>query len=68
MTSPFIHIFIGAFVPILWAYRHHFYIEDDDDEHATLDCGVEVKFEQSNHVSHHDKNVIEGKLGYIGKI
>ena len=34
----------------------------------TQDCGVEVKFDQSSCSSHHDENLIEGKLGYVEKI
>jgi hypothetical protein len=51
----------------MWAYGHHFHTEDVDDGHVTLDYGVEVEFNQSSHASHHDQNLIEGKLGYIGK-
>jgi len=50
----------------MWAYGHHFHVEDADDGHLTQDCGVEVKFDQSSHVSHCDQNLIERKLGYIG--
>jgi hypothetical protein len=52
----------------MWAYIHHFHIEDVDDGNMTQDCRVEVKFNQSSHSSHIDKNLIKGKLGYIGKI
>jgi hypothetical protein len=52
----------------MWAYGHHFHTEYVDDGHITQDCGVEVEFDQSSHASHHDQNLIEGKLGYIGKI
>ena len=34
----------------------------------TQDCGVEVDFDQSSCSSHCDENLIEGKLGYVGKI
>ena len=52
----------------MWAYEHHFCTEDADDGHTTKDCGVEVEFDQSSCFSHRDENLIEGKLGYIGKI
>jgi hypothetical protein len=52
----------------MWAYGHHFHTKYVDDGHITQDCGVEVQFDQSSHASHHDQNLIEGKLGYIGKI
>ena len=52
----------------MWAYKHHFHTEDVDDGHVTQDCGVEVEFDQSSRSSHYDKNLIEGKLGYVGKI
>jgi hypothetical protein len=52
----------------MWAYGHHFHTEYVDDGHITQDCGVEVEFDQSSHASHRDQNLIEGKLGYIGKI
>ena len=51
----------------MWAYGHNFLIENADDGHMTQDCGVEVKFDESSHSSHHDENLLEGKLGYIGK-
>lgn len=34
----------------------------------TQDCGVEAEFKQSTCFSHHDENLVEGKLGYAGKI
>jgi hypothetical protein len=53
----------------MWAYGHHFFTEYVDEGHITQDCGVEVvDFDQSSHASHCDENVIDGKLGYIGKI
>ena len=52
----------------MWACRHHFRTKDVDDGHMTQDFGVEVKFDQSIHSSHHDENLMEGKLGYIRKI
>ena len=52
----------------MWAYEHHFRIEDVDDGHLTQDIGVEVKLDQSGHSSNRDENLLEGKLGYIGKI
>ena len=47
------------------AYGHHFCIEDTDDGHLTQDCGVEAEFDQFSCSSHHDQNLIEGKLGYV---
>jgi hypothetical protein len=47
---------------------HHFRIEDVDDGHLKQDCGIEAEFDQSGHASHPDENLIEGKLGYVGKI
>jgi hypothetical protein len=52
----------------MWEYGYHFQIEDVDDENATLDYGVEIEFNQYSHASHHDQNLIEGMLGYIGNI
>ena len=52
----------------MWAYIHHFCTEDANDGHMTQDCGVEVEFDQSSHSSHCDENLVEGKLGYVGKI
>jgi hypothetical protein len=52
----------------MWEYEHHFRIDDVDDGHTTQDFGVEVEFDQSSRVSHHDQNLKRGKLGYIGKI
>ena len=54
--------------PSMWAYGHNFHIDDSDDIHLTQDCGMEVKFDQSSRVNHRDRNLIEGKLGYVGKI
>jgi hypothetical protein len=50
------------------AYRDRVFTENDDDEYATLDYGVEVEFDQYSCVSHHDWNLIEGKLGYVKSI
>ena len=49
----------------MWAYGHHFHIEDIDDGRMTQDCGVEVEFEQSSCASHRNQNTIQGKLGYV---
>ena len=49
-------------------YKHNFCTKDANDGHLTQDCGVEVKFDQSSHFSHHDENLIEGKLCYVGNI
>ena len=52
----------------MWVYGHHFRTEYVDDGHITQDCGVEFTFNQSSRASHRDQSLIEGKLGYIGKI
>ena len=52
----------------MWAYGYHFCIADADDGHVTQDYGVEVKFDQSSHASHLDRNLIEGMLGYVENI
>ena len=49
----------------MWAYKHHFRTEDVDDGNLPRDCAVEVEFDQSRHSSHHDENIIEGKLGEV---
>ena len=36
--------------------------------YMTHDYGVEVEFDQSSCVSHCDENIIERKLGHVGKI
>ena len=54
--------------PPMWAYGHHFHTKDVDDGHVTQDYGVEVEFDQSSRVSHHDRNLIGGILGYVEKI
>ena len=54
--------------PSMWAYGHHFSIENADDGHMTQDCGVEVEFDQSSRASHCDQNLVWGTLGYAGKI
>jgi hypothetical protein len=58
-----VHLF-----PSIWPYGHQFHTEDVDDGHMTQDCGVEVNFNQSNRASHHDQNLIQGKLGCVAKI
>ena len=58
-----VHLF-----PSMWAHGYHFHTENDDDGHITQYFGVEVEFDQSSHASHHDQNLIKGKLDYIGKI
>jgi len=68
MTSSFVCIFTGNFFPYMWEYGNHFLIEDVDDRHITKYCGVEVKFNQYSCASHRDQNLIEWKLGCIGKI
>ena len=50
------------------AHIHHFCIEDANDVHFTQYGGEEVEFNQYIHSSHHDENLIEGKLCYVGKI
>ena len=52
----------------MWAYKHHFCTKDANDGYLTQDCGLEVEFDQSSCFSHHDENLIEGELGYAGKI
>jgi hypothetical protein len=52
----------------VWAYGHHFHTEYVDEGHIIQNCGVEIEFDQSSRASHRDENLIEGKLGYIGKI
>ena len=52
----------------MWAYIYNFYTDDVDDGHMKHDCGAKVEFDQSSHSSHHDENLIEEKLGYVGKI
>jgi hypothetical protein len=52
----------------MWAYGHHFRIEDVDNGRMTQDYGVEVEFGQYSHASHCDQNLIRGTLGYVGKI
>ena len=54
--------------PSMWAYTYHFCTEDADDQHLTQDCGVGVEFDQSSRSNYCDENLIEGKLGYVGKI
>ena len=58
-----VHLF-----PSMWVYEHHFWTKDADDGYLSQDYGVEVKFSQPSHASHHDEDLIEGKLGYIRKI
>jgi hypothetical protein len=52
----------------MWAYGHHFHIDDVNDGHMAQDFGVEVEFDQSSRARHHNQNTIQWKLGYIGKI
>ena len=61
MTQCFTCIFIGAFSPIYVGIQTSFshYV---DDGHVTLDCRVEIDFDQSSHASHHDENLMEGSL------
>ena len=54
--------------PTIWEYGLHFNTKDTDDGCVTLDCGVEFKFDQSSCTSHHDRNIIKGKLGYTKKL
>lgn len=60
--------FIGAFVRIYVGKWTSFFMEDVNDGFMTQNCGVEVEFDQSSHVIHHDQNLIHGALGYVGKI
>jgi hypothetical protein len=68
MTPCFVHIFISDLFPSMWAYGHYFFIEDANDEHLTQYYGVKDEFDQSSCASHHDQNLIEGRLGCAGKI
>jgi len=43
-------------------------VEDVDDGCMTQDCGMEVEFDQSSYASHREQNLMQGTLGYIGKI
>ena len=52
----------------MWAYGHRFHAENSDDGHMTQDCVVEVELDQYSRASHYDQNLIQGTLGYIGKI
>jgi hypothetical protein len=52
----------------MWEYGHDFRTEYDDEDHITQYCGVKVEFDQSSCASHRDEKLIEGNLGYIGKI
>ena len=52
----------------MWAYGHHFCIENADVGNITQDRGVEVEFDQSSRSSHRDQQLVRGTLGYVGKI
>ena len=52
----------------MWVYGHYFYMKDSDDGCMTQDCGVEVELDQYSRTSHRDQNLMQGTLGYIGKI
>ena len=52
----------------MWAYGHHFHIENVDDGHMTEDCAVEVEFDLSIRSRHCYQNLLRGKLGYVRKI
>ena len=52
----------------MWAYGHHFRIENSDVGNITQGCGVEVEFDQSSRSSHCDQQLVRGMLGYVGKI
>ena len=54
--------------PSMWAYGHHFHTENANYGHMTQDCGVEVDFDQSSWASYHNKSLVRGTLGYVGKI
>jgi hypothetical protein len=56
------------FFPFMQALGNHFRIKYVDEGHIRKYCGVEVEFDQSSRDSHHDENLIEGKIGDIGKI
>ena len=52
----------------MWAYGHHFRMENVDAGKITQYYGVEVEFDQSSRSSHRDQNLVRLTLGYIGKI
>ena len=54
--------------PSMWAYGHHFRIENVDAGNITKDCGVEAEFNQYSHASHCDQNLMQGTLDYVGNI
>ena len=60
--------FLGAFFSSICAYGHHLCTKDTNDGCVTFDYCVEADFDQSSHAIHHVENIIEGKLGYVGKI
>jgi hypothetical protein len=67
MTSSLFAFLQVNLFPSMWVYGHHFFTKYVDDGHFTQDCRVEIEFDQSSHDIHHDQNLIEGKLGYIGR-
>ena len=52
----------------MWAYGHHFSIENVDAGNIIQECGVEVEFYKSSRSSHCDQNLVRGMLGYVRKI
>jgi hypothetical protein len=68
MTPSFFSFLQVHFFPYMWEYGHNFFIKYVDEGHFTQYYGQEVDFYQSSHASHCDETLIEGKLGYIGKI
>ena len=42
----------------MWAYGHHFHIENANDGHMTQEYGVEVEFNQSSRASHRDQILV----------
>ena len=68
MTPSFVHFLQVYLFPSMWAYGHWFHTKEDDYGHLTQDCGVEVNFDHSRCDSNRDRNMIRGKLFYVGKI
>jgi len=53
---------------LIWAYGHHFIIQEKDDSRMTFDFGVQVYFDQKSHASGRDLNLIQGTLSYVEQI
>jgi len=52
----------------MWAYGHHFHMEDVNNGCRTQHCGVEIMFDKSSLASHRDQNLMHGTLGYAKRI